>query len=95
MRNLIHTGLLSAHRRLPYISDNEEVGTSTNLIKQYLSFSFGNHRTHINYISYVCARVCAEECAFTLFLDVVFDYKCLAESRNPAYYTAQLFKSKV
>ena len=33
MRNLIYTGLLSAYRRLPYISDNEEIGTSINFIK--------------------------------------------------------------
>ena len=33
VRNLIYTGLLSADRRLPYISDNEEVGTSMNFIK--------------------------------------------------------------
>ena len=33
VRNLIYTGLLSADRRLPYISDNDEVGTSINFIK--------------------------------------------------------------
>ena len=33
VQNLIYTGLLSADRRLPYISDNEEVGTSINFIK--------------------------------------------------------------
>ena len=33
VRNLIYTGLLSADRRLPYISDNEGVGTSINFIK--------------------------------------------------------------
>ena len=33
VRNVIYTGLLSADRRLPYISDNEEVGTSINFIK--------------------------------------------------------------
>ena len=33
VRNLIYTGLLSADRRLPYISDYEEVGTSISFIK--------------------------------------------------------------
>ena len=33
MRNLIYTELLSAYRRLPNISDNEEIGTSINFIK--------------------------------------------------------------
>ena len=47
MRNLIYTGLLSADRRLPYISDNAVVRTSINFIKQQQSFSFGNYRTHI------------------------------------------------
>ena len=39
------------------------------------------------------------ECDFTLFLDVVSVKdeinKCLAESRNPTFYIAQLFKSKI
>ena len=43
VRNLIYTGLLSADRRLPYISDNEVVQTSINFIKQQQSFSFGNY----------------------------------------------------
>ena len=55
MRNLIYTGLLSADRRLPYISDIEEVGTSINYIKQKQSF-----RGHTLTLYDTSVRVCLQ-----------------------------------
>ena len=55
VRNLIYTGLLSADRRLPYISDNEEVGTSINFIKS-VAVVAGHTFTLYNTSVRVCAQ---------------------------------------